>query len=85
MQMECEAVPPCPFSPVPSHQSPPSLVLSAEQPYPFASISSHVEMNLLSSTTFPLPPDLSFALRCSCVLTLRQRLYLSLMSYPLNL
>ncbi len=44
-----------------------------------------LKVNLLSSTTFPLPPDFSFSLRCSCTLTLRQRLYLSLMSYPLNL
>lgn len=46
LQMESEVAPPifpCPFSPIPSLPFPPSLAFSAEQPHPFASISSHVE------------------------------------------
>jgi len=62
--MEFEVAPPifpCPFFfPILSLPSPLSLVCSAEQPHPFASISSHVEGDPTVPTTFPLPPELSF-------------------------
>lgn len=67
--MEFEVAPPifpCPFSPILSLPSPPSLAFSAEQPHPFASISSHVEGDPTVPTTFPLPPELSFSLQRSC-------------------